>query len=88
MKNKINTSKLGKPHPETGLRAEGWSREKIKEMVSIFEKLDYELIGKILDSTGIHFCVDYRTISKKEIVYTIADDWSPENLKEIIKEVS
>lgn len=85
---KVNKSILGKPHSETGLRAEGWSRKKIDEMIVIFEKLDYETIGKVLDSTGIHFFVDYKTIPKQEIAWTIADDFTYEKIKDIIEGVS
>jgi len=58
----------------TGLRAEGWNREKIKEIVSLFGKLDYGQIGEILNSAKIRFADDYKKISKEEICWTIADD--------------
>ena len=67
-----------------GLRANGWNKEKIKEMVAIFENLDYDKLGKILDLAKITFLGDYRTISKEEICWTIADDKTYEEMKVLI----
>ena len=88
MTKRQDPANLGKPDSETGLRAKGWNRKKIKELETVFEKLSYYQISKLLHTLEIHFFVTIDTIQKSEILWTIADDWTYEQLKEEINNLS
>lgn len=78
---KQSPENLGKPDIETGLRAKGWSRKKISELEPLFEKLSEDEIEKLLSIFEIHFFGGIKDISKTEILWTIADDWTYEQIK-------
>ena len=80
--------KFGEPDPQTGLSAKGWSRKKIRELEPLFEQLSYEQIARLLDIFSILFTEDsIETMSKDAILWTIADDWTYEELKEEIEKM-
>lgn len=80
--------KIKTPSGDLGFRTAGWSRKKIDEIGDTFEKLDYNVIGKILAVAGISFAEDYKAIPKRDIAWTIADDFTYERIKDIIEGVS
>ena len=72
----------GEADPETGLRAKGWTRRKIRELEKTFGTLTYDQIGVLLDTFGIGFAGNIESIDKDSILWTIAHDWTYEQIKE------
>ena len=68
-----------------GLKAKGWTRDKIKKLELKFESLDYHQIEIILNELSIRFSDNIKDINKKDILWTIADDFSYEKIKDKIQ---
>jgi len=61
-----NPENLCSPNKETGLRAKGWNRKKIRNLERKFEKLSYHEVKEILKELEIIFAKGIKDI-KEEI---------------------
>lgn len=87
MSKEQNPNNLGEPNSETGLRAKGWNIKKIREIEKTFEELSYEQISQLLNIFGISFGEKIENMEKDSILWTIADDWTFEQIKEELDKI-